>query len=398
MERRHVVIVGGGPAAAATALFLARADAALARRTLILEKARHPRMKVCAGGLIPHALDCLDELGVGLTVPHVVVDRARVDVPGRSLDVEGGRFCVVIRRDEFDAALLDAARAAGAEVHEQEKVRRVVRSGDGFEVTTDTTTYAARVVVGADGSGSLVRRSVVTPDERDPPIGRAIMADVPVRTAAWDGHDDARYEFDFRAVPAGLRGYAWAFPCTIAGEPYANAGVYSCDKRSRVDLMRLLGAVQTQVGASAPRHYSAPIRSFSAAPFTAPGVLLVGDAAGVEPLMGEGISYALEYGRWAAGEIARGFAAGDHALAGAEARFRGSWVGKKLRRLTQAATIVYGPGARVWLAIAARWTGAQAIGLRWYNGVDGWDRRSGWEVLRAALRHSAVARDARGMQ
>ncbi len=398
MERRDVVIVGGGPAASATALFLARADPALARRTLLLEKAQHPRMKVCAGGLIPHALDCLDELGVGLRVPHVVVDRARIDVPRRRVDVEGRRFCVVIRRDELDASLLDAARATGVEVHEREKARRVVRRRDGFEITTDAATYAARVVVGADGSGSLVRRSVVTPNERHAPIARAIMADVPVRGAPWDGHDDARYDFDFRAVPAGLRGYAWAFPCVIDGEPHANAGVYSREARSTVDLMRLLRDLQTEIGGSVSRHYAAPIRCFGRAPFTAAGVLLVGDAAGVEPLMGEGISFALEYGRWAAAEIARGFAAGDLALGGAEARFRGSWIGKKLHRLTQAATLFYGPGARLWLGIAARWTGAQAVGLRWYNGVDGWDRRSGWAALCAALGHSPVARAARGVQ
>ena len=55
----------------------------------------------------------------------------------------------------------------------------------------------------------------------------------------------------------------------------------------------------------------------------------------------------------------------------------------------------YGPGARLWLGLAARWRGAQAIGIRWYNGVDGWDRRSGWEALRMALRPSEASTLAR---
>src|SRR5512147_2607853 len=116
MERRDVIIAGGGPAGAATALALVRADPTLADRVLLLEKTRHPRPKVCAGGLIPHTLACLDELGVGLVVPHVMVDRARVEVPGQRVEVDGARFCAVVRRDELDASLIAAVRAHGVEV------------------------------------------------------------------------------------------------------------------------------------------------------------------------------------------------------------------------------------------------------------------------------------------
>jgi menaquinone-9 beta-reductase len=387
VERRSVIIVGGGPAGAATALFLARSDPALAARILVLEKARHPRPKVCAGGLIPHALDCLDELEVGLTVPHVMVDRARVEVPSDRIEVDGKRFCAVVRRAEFDASLLRAVAARGIEVRENEKVLALERNADGVQVATAAGTYQADVVVGADGSGSLVRRRLVAgDDEGKDDIARAVMADIPLAAgSAWDGHARARYDFDFRAVPRGLAGYAWAFPCLIDGAPHVNAGVYAWHRRSGVDLVTLLRDLQGDLGGAGVRHQAAPIRCFGRAPFVRPHVLLVGDAAGVEPLMGEGISFALEYGRWAAAEIAAAIAARDHAFRDAEARFRASWVGGKLRRLRQAATMFYGPGARLWLALAARWRGAQEIGIRWYNGVDGWDRRSGWDALRSAL-------------
>lgn len=400
MERRDIIIVGGGPAGAATALFLARRDPALARRVLVLEKARHPRVKVCAGGLIPHTLACLDELGIGLGVPHVMVDRARVDVPGRRVEVDGRGFAAVVRRAEFDAALLAAVRARGVEVREEQKVRTLARGGAGVLVTGERGTYTAPFVVGADGSGSVVRRSLFPSERGRAAIGRAVMADIAIENGCrWDGHAHARYDFDFRAVAAGLRGYAWAFPCLIDGRPHVNAGVYSRRAAgSGADLVALLAALQRELGGARVRHQGAPIRCWARAPFAAANVLLVGDAAGVEPLMGEGISFAFEYGRWAADEIARAVARDDTAMAGAEARFRHSWVGRKLRRLDQAATMFYGPGARLWLGLAARWRGAQDVGLRWYNGVDGWDRRSGWEALCTALCGSAVARAAPGVQ
>jgi flavin-dependent dehydrogenase len=392
MDRREVIIVGGGPAGAATALYLARLSSDLARRTLLLEKAVHPRVKVCAGGLIPHTLDCLDELGIGLSVPHVMVDRARVDVPGRRVEVDGRRFCAVVRRDEFDAALLAAVRACGVEVHEKEKVQQLVRDREQILVTTEHASYAAPLVVGADGSGSLVRRSLFPHQPRGAAIGRGVMADVPLTDGCrWDGHARSRYDFDFRAVPAGLAGYAWAFPCLIGGRPHVNAGVYTRRPCGRVDPVALLGRLQEELGLPGTRHQAAPIRCYGRERFAAPNVLLAGDAAGAEPLMGEGISFAFEYGRWAAAEIVRAAASGDLSLHEAEQHFRRSWVGKKLRRLDLAATMFYGSTARLWFALAARWGGAQRIGLCWYNGVGGWDRQSAWRALAAALGGAASA-------
>ncbi len=391
MERYPIIIVGGGPAGAATALYLTRRAPSLAAGVLVLEKARHPRAKVCAGGLIPHTLACLDELGIGLSVPHVVIDRARVEVPGRRVEVGGRRFAAVIRRAEFDAALLAAARTRGVAVREETRVRALRRTTDGVIVTTDEGEYHGTFVVGADGAGSLVRRTLIGSEDRRA-IGRAVMADVPLAAGgSWDGYARARYDFDFRPVCRGLHGYAWAFPCVIAGRPHVNAGLYARRAGSGPDLRPLLRTLQAELGDASVRHQAAPIRGWSRAPFTAARTLLVGDAAGVEPLMGEGISYAIEYGRWAADELATAVGSGELDWHAAEARFRRSWVGRKLRRLDQAATMFYGPGARIWLGVAARWRGAQDVGLAWYNGVDGWDRRSGWAALRAALTGSAVA-------
>src|SRR5438046_8948679 len=116
MERCDVVIVGSGPGGAATALRLAARDPAVAARTVVLEKAHHPRDKTCAGGVIPKALHLLAELGVALTTPHARVDRGRAALPGGQVGVASAGLCRGVRRRDVDALLAWTARDRGAAV------------------------------------------------------------------------------------------------------------------------------------------------------------------------------------------------------------------------------------------------------------------------------------------
>lgn len=381
-ESPDVLIVGAGPAGAALALHLARRSPALARRTLVLEKCRHPRHKVCAGGLIPHTLACLDELGIGLSVPHARVHRATARIPSGEVQYSDRDLCAVVRRSEFDALLADRAKACGVELREDEKVVEIRREAGGLRVWTERGEIRPRVLVGADGSGSVVRRELFDPARQA--IGRAVMCDL--RASEVGGVDAERYVFDFRAVAKGLRGYVWEFPCWIGGELAINLGAYALDRGVAVSLPALVLERARQLGVEAPRLEAFPIRWYQRSmAIGSRDVLLVGDAAGCDPLMGEGISYAFEYARVAAAEIDRAFTAAEFDFSRYSRSVAGSWVGRKLHRLGTVARLFYGRGSRLGFAVAARSRRLQDVGIRWYNGVDDWDRIGGWRVLRRML-------------
>ncbi len=392
MECFDIIIIGSGPAGTATALNLLRADPALACNILLLDKAVHPREKICAGGLIPHTLDCLNALEIPLTVPHVQVNRARVQaLPGHEVVCEEGGMCSIIRRNEFDFLLVRIAEERGAEIRQGEKVIQLVREPGGIRVVTEKTTYRARIVVGADGSGSRVRRQLIGPTRQ--PVGKAMMTDVPVSETDWDGFVEQRYDFNFLPVQAGLRGYLWAFPCLIDQVAHVNLGIYSLGVSSfsnaalqdclsaEIDaLSRATAAGQTRRLRAFPIYGYAPER-----PLAAPHVVLVGDAAGAEPLMGEGISFAFEYGSFAARAIREALRTKDCSFDAYTRTLAQSWLGKKLARLSFATKLFYGRTARLWFTLAARHTRFQSIGLKWYNGAEGWHQRSGWEAVRAVI-------------
>ena len=101
--------------------------------------------------------------------------------------------------------------------------------------------------------------------------------------------------------------------------------------------------------------------------------------------MGEGISFALEYGKFAAQAIVPALRAKRFDFADYGETLARSWLGKKLTRLYYATRFFYGPTARLWFFLAARSRRLQSLGLKWYNGVDDWPRRSGWEAVTALL-------------
>lgn len=345
-----LIIVGTGPAGISTALHLAKLAPDLVSRTLLLEKERHPRPKLCGGGILPDGEVVLNQLGLDITeIPHYNVDWAHFDYDGKGMTMRGekrGAFAFrTIRRHEFDAWLAGKARQRGFLIHENTTVKRVTVEGSGVTLETDHGPYHAWVVVGADGSNGVVRQAVV-PHEGIHVARLLEVVTEPKPEASFHKQPDSY--FDFVVVPQGILGYVWDFPAIEAGRPVRVRGVYDSnvhDAKADISLRAALGEEFRRHGLDLDQHKleGFPIRWFEAkSAFSAPRLLLVGDAAGVDALYGEGISMALGYGALAAAALKEAFARQDFSFKGYRASLLRSELGKALRRRTWFAKFFYG--------------------------------------------------------
>lgn len=348
-NRYDLIIVGAGPAGISTALHLAQIAPQLVSRTLILEKARHPRPKLCGGGVLPDGEVILKHLGLDITeVSHYDVDWAHFDYDGKGMVMRGekqGKFAFrTIRRHEFDAWLAEKARQRGFLIHENTTVKRVTVERSGVTLETDHGAYQASMVVGADGSNSVVRR-VVVPHE-DTHVARLLEVVTEPKPEA-SPHVQADSYFDFVVVPQGILGYVWDFPAIEGGKPVRVRGVYDSNVHTvkpDVSLRQALAEEFRRHGLDLESYKleGHPIRWFEAkSAFSASRLLLVGDAAGVDALYGEGISPALGYGGLAAAAIKDAFARQDFSFRGYRASLLRSELGKALRRRTWFAKFFY---------------------------------------------------------
>lgn len=363
--KHDVLIVGGGPSGLSTALHLQRIAPHLAPRVLVLEKEHYPRLKLCAGGLTVDAEIILERLGLDLNeVPHVFADNIHFDFESRGLNIRvPGRHALrVIRRDEFDNWLAKNAESRGIEIRQGVTVKNVFPQADSVLIETDQGTFHAQIVVGADGSNGITRRCIFPKD----PVYTARVLEVitpehyVVATSGKQSPDfegiaalpsvarnDKQAYFEFSPVPDNIAGYIWDFPTQVKGESMRCWGIYDANllaNGNRPQLKEPLAEEMERLGFHLTDYEikGHPIRWFSPENrMSVPRVLLVGDAAGADPLFGEGISIALGYGALAAREISESFQRGEFSLRGFKRRVVRSALGQTLIARWVIANVIY---------------------------------------------------------
>ena len=327
MQTFDIAIVGGGPAGSTCAAFCARAGL----RTLLLEREKFPREKVCGDCLNPSCWSVLDRLDVAERVRALahaklaVVEFATID--NRKLIVDlprGERGEIAIKRSVFDALLLDRARELGASVIEEKTVTGLVRD-QGWKIEIGTVEqFRARILVAADGRNSTVARLCNL-------LPRATRERI-----ALQSHLPLPGDWNNRVVLQFLpHGYCGAAP---VNETELNVCLVARPHR-----METLKAWATKRFGVLPAHPWRTITPLTREPvFPVHGNLFfIGDAARVvEPFTGEGIYYAMRSGELAARAIGKIFRGEDRQSALSEFRraheriYRGRlWINRVTRAL-----------------------------------------------------------------
>ena len=333
MSSDGVVVVGGGPAGAATAFWLARAGVPVT----IVDRARFPRTKACAEYLSPQASRLLDAMGVLEAVEAAgaaQLSGMRIRAPdGTTFE---GRFAadhgyrgyrdrgLALPRMTLDAILLAAACNAGAQLVEGWKVGDLLRDDDGRVVGVSgvdpqgrDAEIRARIVIGADGLRSIVGRRLGL-------LRRSRRFERFALVAHFAGVDGIGDQGEMHVasdgyvgladVGHGVTNVALVVPAAVMPRANGDAGGFL---QQWLMAQPHLAARFRRAERVEPVRIAGPFASHARRAW-APGAALVGDAADFfDPFTGEGIYTALRGGELLAPYVEDAVHAADHRRADA---------------------------------------------------------------------------------
>lgn len=305
-----IAIVGGGPAGSLAGINLIGSGL----RVVILDRARFPRLKPCGGGIsyrvfrrFPYLADTLR------SVPTNVVSKVTFASPsGNVVHFESTHpLYAMVRRIEFDNALLDHCKQGGIEVKEDFTVVRVEPGTEEISLTSSSgQNISAEMVIGADGVNSVV--AVHTGFRRAwTPLQIAIDGTEESPFSDLQSKKDTMYVY---YGMGGGYGYGYVFP----KEQHVNFGIgYLLDYYKRtargtayeqhLGFLHHLESTGVITGTSQRENFHAYVLPISGPleTLSRDRILLAGDAGGfVNGFTAEGIYYAMVTGEYA-GKTAR---------------------------------------------------------------------------------------------
>ncbi len=311
-QQFDVIVVGMGPAGSSVAFELSRAGVSV----LGLEKQTHPRYKVCGGGLSARIEQYLPT--DFKSVVEEEVHRLHFTYgPEESYVIDSEKpFVYMVMRSRFDQWLVHHAQVAGTEVHQNETVTRLKALPEGVEVETDKGRYFSRVVVGADGALSVVAQQLFPGRrlQKVPALESEILFGEMNLGAGQPDTQLRRYaNVAIISLNAAKKGYGWIFPKHhglsigvgefVRGDSRPMRSFQQCSQEDP----NLSGyVVPPPVGHPLPicNGYADKKGQRWNGGLVHTHALLVSDAGHlVDPLLGEGILYAVRSGQLAATTI-----------------------------------------------------------------------------------------------
>lgn len=310
MVERDVIVVGAGPAGAATASALARQG----HDVLLLDRSAFPRDKACGDAIPSAAVRLMYKLGMQERVEEAVargelyaVDKLLLASPrGIELTAElnsdpSEPKNYVAPRLYYDAILQRHAVTEGAEFRVAQVTGPILDDGRvvGVHARTEDKNEAlrAKLVIGADGVTSAIARGLRSDSHLDHHRAVALRAYL-------EGIEELPRTIEFYLYNEILPGYAWVFPM---GGGRANVGLgMRLDKfrRNKGDLKKMLShflalpnikkRLMNGGELTGVKTWQLNFGSQANVRRAYPGALLIGDAAGfIDPLTGGGIYNAL---------------------------------------------------------------------------------------------------------
>lgn len=306
-----VLIIGSGPAGCGCALSLYRKGLKIA----LIDKEDFPRDKVCGDAIPGPFFKTLDRINPHwgqmmreLAEKSEIRSSRAIFSNGKSFTINWKTYSYNAPRFHFDDYLRQMTIAeTDTKVLPSDRLKHITDEGNYVTCTfASGQSYAARLVIGADGANSVVKRFIPNQPKGDMMLAASVRAYV----SGIEGLEPSTNECFY--LKNYLPGYLWIFPLA---DGQANIGfgmeIKQNANQGRLNLKALFLQILKEEPLLAARcknmEYLTPIKGFGLPmyhrdiPISGSRILLCGDAASlIDPLSGHGIDYAFISGHLAA--------------------------------------------------------------------------------------------------